>query len=350
LVSALSCSALGQFVSHVDASSQTSRPTLNATGGSASADQYGTRVRVELVGSRGDRATGAPRTDTSDNLAPGDETVRVLFAGAPGDPNLCNIGSLASAEPRAAFYVWEVHARVVAVTASETTLQLDWQRIRADGGDSPAVGESRVVTLEPGEFRVLDFVRDLNPTAACSSALIQVRADPLPRPGPQPDLAYDVWLVYEGREQNRSVHRTVVAPSGQPARFQVGDLAWSLDGRLQPVTVTTPAVTLKASGTLVGTLSPDGSVAVTVRVVRSAGWGTTELRGEGQVEFRGGLGETVSLALPAPLGRAGAPTDARSAPTTTGVVETADRTTVDFERFFRGTQMSLYVRIARQGE
>jgi hypothetical protein len=130
----------------------------------------------------------------------------------------------------------------------------------------------------------------------------------------------------------------------------VGDLAWSLDGRLQPVTVTTPAVTLKASGTLVGTLSPDGSVAVTVRVVRSAGWGTTELRGEGQVEFRGGLGETVSLALPAPLGRAGAPTDARSAPTTTGVVETADRTTVDFERFFRGTQMSLYVRIARQGE
>jgi hypothetical protein len=247
-----------------------------------------------------------------------------------------------------AVYLWQLDARVLTVTATATTLQLDWRRRQKDAGDAPVVEERRVVTLEAGAVRVLDFVRDPDPAARCTSVLLQVRADPLPRPGPQPNLTYDVWLVYEGRGERQSVHQTVVAPSGQPARFQLDGLAWSLDGRLQPPASPIPAVTVTASGTLVGTLGPDGSVGVSVRAVRSVGWGDAVLRGEGQVEFRGGPGETVALALPAPTGQLGAPRVDAVSPVAAGVFGAAGRTVVDGDRFFLGAQMSLYVRITRR--
>jgi len=306
---------------------------------------YGTRVRVELVGSLRDGATGSPRTEASDNLAPGAGASWGLFAG---DPSLCNVGSIPDLSN--ARYLWQLDARVLTVTASATMLQLDWRRRHKDAGDAPVVEERRVVTLEAGAVRVLDFVRDPDPAARCTSVLLQVRADPLPRPGPQPNLTYDVWLVYEGQGERQAVHQTVVAPSGQPARFQVEGLAWSLDGRLQPPASPRPAVTVAASGTLVATLGPDGSVGVAVRAVRSVGWGDAVLRGEGQVEFRGGLGETVALALPAPTGQLGAPRVDAGSPVAAGVFSAAGRTVVDGGRFFRGAHLSLYVRITRASQ
>jgi hypothetical protein len=246
-----------------------------------------------------------------------------------------------------ALYLWQLDARVLTITASATTLQLAWRRRHKDGGDAPVVEESRAVTLEAGEVRVLDFVRDPDPAARCTSVLLQVRADPLPRPGPQPNLTYDVWLAYEGRGERQSVHQTVVASSGQPARFQLDRLAWSLDGHLQHPGSTRPAVTVAASGTLVGTLGPDGSVGVSLRAVRAVGWGDAVLRGEGQVEFRGGLGETVALMLPAPRGQLGAPRADALPPVAAGVFDAAGRTVVDGARFFLGADLWLYIRITR---
>jgi hypothetical protein len=347
---ALTCVALGRDAARAEERSRPSQSGTRVDHPSGSVDQYGTRVRFELVGSPRDRATGSPRTEAGDNLALGAEATWVLFAGDQTDPSLCNIGSMATPNPSEAIHLWQLHARVLTVTASATTLQLDWRRSRREAGDAPVVEERRVVTLEAGAVRVLDFIRDPDPTARCTSVLLQVRANPLPRPGPQPNLAYDVWLAYEGRGERESVHQTVVAPSGQPARFQLDGLAWSLDGRLQNPASAMPAVTLAASGTLVGTMGPDGSVAVSVRAVRSVGWGKTVLRGEGQIEFRSGLGETVALAVPAPPGRVGAPQADAVSPVAAGVLETARRTDVDSERFFSGTRISLYVRITQRGQ
>ena len=350
LLLVLACLTLGRDAARTEAGSRPAQSGSRADRPGGSGDPYGTRVRVELVGSPRDGATGSPRTEASDNLAPGGGATWVVFAGDPGDPSLCNVGSMATPDLSNARYLWQLDARVLTVTASATTLQLDWRRRHTDAGDAPVVEERRVVTLEAGAVRVLDFVRDPDPAARCTSVLLQVRADPLPRPGPQPNLTYDVWLVYEGRGERQAVHQTVVAPSGQPARFQLEGLAWSLDGQLLPPASPRPAVTVAASGTLVATLGPDGSVGVSVRAVRSVGWGDAVLRGEGQVEFRGGLGETAALALPAPTGQLGAPRVAAGSPVAAGVFEAAGRTVVDGARFFRGAQMSLYVRITRASQ
>jgi hypothetical protein len=350
LLLALSCIALGRDATQAEARRRPSQSEPRVDQPRGSIDRYGTRIQFELVGSLRDGATGSPRAEAGDNLAPGAGATWVLFAGDPTDPSLCNVGSMATPNPSAVFQLWQLYARVLEVTASATTVQLDWRRSQREAGDTPVVEERRVVTLEAGEVRVLDFIRDPDPSAPCTSVLLQVRADPLPRPGPQPDLTYDVWLAYEGRGERQLVHQTAVAPSGKPARFHLDGLAWSLDGRLRNPGSATSAVTLTASGSLVGTLGPDGSVAVTVRAVRSVGWGKTVLRGEGQVDFRGGLGETVVLAVPAPPGRVGAPRVDAASSSAAGAFEAAGPSGVDSERFFSGTHMSLYVRITRRGQ
>lgn len=310
---------------------------------------FGTRIKFELLGSSRNGSTGLPRSDTSDNLAPGEEAARTLFAGVPGRADLCEIGSLAEADGREAFYLWDLRVRVIGVTATETTLDLSWRRSRPDG-EEPAVGEDgRIVSLEAGSPRVLDFVRALDPRANCSNLVLQVRADPLPRPGPQPSLVYDVWLVAKGPGQNRSIHQSAEAPSGQPVPLRLEGLTWSPDGKLLESTPSTPAVRVTATGTLVGTLAPDGSVAVSVRLSRSVSWGATHLRGEGRVEFRSGVGETISLALPTPNGRgitsmAERPTVVRGAPSASNAA------TIDFARVFRGTEFSLYIRVTQRGQ
>lgn len=350
LLLVLASLTLGRDAARAEAGSRPAQSGSLADRPGGSGDPYGTRVRVELVGSSRDGATGSPRTEASDNLAPGGGASWGLFAGDPGDPSLCNVGSMATPDLSKARYLWQLDARVLTVAASATTLQLAWRRRHKDAGDAPVVEERRVITLEVGAVRVLDFVRDPDPAAQCTSVLLQVRADPLPQPGPQPKLTYDVWLVYEGRGERQAVHQTVVAPSGQPARFQLEGLAWSLDGRLQPPASPIPAVTVAASGTLVATLGPDGSVGVSVRAVRSVGWGDAVLRGEGRVEFRGGLGETAALALPAPTGQLEAPRVDAGSPVAAGVSEAAGRTVVDGARFFVGAHLSLYVRITRASQ
>jgi hypothetical protein len=308
----------------------------------------GSRVTFEMVGSRRDGPTGRPRSDTTDTLALGEEATRTLFAGAPARADLCEIGSLAKGEAREAFYVWDLHVRVIDVTAVETTLELDWQRLRPDGQDR-AVGETgRIVSLEAGSPRVLDFVRPPDPGAECSNLVLQVRADPLPRPGRQPGLVYDVWLVAEGPDQNRSIHQSAEAPSGQSVSLRLDGLAWSPDGWFQEAAPTASDVTVAAAGTLIGTLAPDGSVTVVLRMSRTARWGATRVCGEARVEFRSGLGETLALALPTPVGRGVASTRSRAIGAAGGASESVG-TTIDFARFFRGTRFSLYLRITQRG-
>jgi hypothetical protein len=301
-----------------------SSPSFRST---QAATPIGTRVRFELVASRRNGATGSPRTEVTDNVAVDDLVEHTLSAGTPTSPDLCEIGALAAPDLSQAFYLWHVSARVRSVVMTQTRLDVGWRRIGHGGQANDSEDDAQTITLEPGEVRLLDFVRDRTGVSPCASVQLQVRADPLPRPGVQPTLAYDVWLVHEGRGEPRILHQSLTAPSGRAVSLDLEPLTWSADGRPDDVAGSSPHVTLKVRGTLAATLRADGTLDVSVLARRAVAWGEHEVRGEGQEDFRGALGETVSLLLPNARGRAAG---------------------VDLGSLFAGTRTSVYVRVVRR--
>lgn len=324
LLAAMVLGLVGGGVMTVERPAPASPSSVRST---QAATPIGTRVRFELISSRRTGATGAPRTEVTDNVAVDDLVEHTLSAGTPTSPDLCEIGALATPDLSQAYYLWHVSARVRSVATTQTTLDVRWHRAGQGGQPTDSEDDAQTVTLEPGEVRLLDFVRDRTGVSPCASVQLQVRADPLPRPGVQPTLAYDVWLVHEGRGEPRIVHQSLTAPSGRAVSLDLAPLIWSPDGRPDVAESSAPHVTLKARGALTATLRADGTLDVSVRAARTVTWGENEVRGEGQEDFRGSLGETVSLLLPNARGRAAG---------------------VDLGALFAGTRTSVYVRVVRR--
>lgn len=118
----------------------------------------GTRLRFELVATRRGGATGAPRAEVADNLAVGDANDRSLVAGSPGEPDFCSLGSHPPPDPAAGYYVWQVSGRVRSISA-QTTIDVTWRRSGPEGERAGPREETQTITLDAGQFRVLDYVR-----------------------------------------------------------------------------------------------------------------------------------------------------------------------------------------------
>jgi len=307
----------------------------------------GTRLRFELVATRRGGATGAPRAEVADNLAVGDANDRALVAGSPGEPDFCSLGSHPTPDPAAGYYVWQVSGRVRSISLAQTTIDVTWRRSGPEGEAARPREHTEAITIDAGQFRVLDYVRaPTDSSSPCVAVQLQLRADPLPRPGEQPALTYDLWLVHEDARGVRSEHQAVAGTSGRLLNIALPPLAWTSDG--ENVGAASPAaITLTVRGQVGATLRADGTVDVSVRAVRAISVGTGEVRGQGQEDFRGVLGETAALLFPPPQRRvlAGTAQESRGA-LAHGTNPVGPR--IDLERFFRGTRTSLYVRVTRR--
>jgi hypothetical protein len=326
-VSVLATIVLGLFGARIMTAERGAPASRSAISSTEAAAETGTRVRFELVSTRRAGATGAPRTDVTDNVAVGTVVEHTLSAGTPTSPDLCDIGTLAGPDPSQAYYLWQVSAQVRSVSTTQTSLDVRWRRTGPGSESLASEDDTQSVTLEAGEVRLLDYVRDRTGLSRCANVQLQVRADPIPRPGTQPTLAYDVWLVHEGSREPRVVHQTLAAPSGRPVNLDLAPLSWSPDGRTSVVESPSSRVTMKVRGAITATLRADGTLDVSVRAVRAVSWRENEVRGEGREEYRGAVGETVSLLFPNARGQDG---------------------DVDLSALFAGTRTSLYVRVVRR--
>ena len=110
-------------------------------------------VQAGLFSLRPDGSVGGSAVDTAD-------TVGEDISGAVFMAPCASLGavSAALALPAAATEVWKLSGRVHALTETQASLQLTWQRLRRGGQEVSAPGETMTLTLGRGERTRLDAV------------------------------------------------------------------------------------------------------------------------------------------------------------------------------------------------
>ncbi len=302
-------------------------------------------VRLEALTTIEDGPTGQQQLESRRILAAGSETVTYLVAGSPEAPTLCDAGFSLERPEHPAHYLWRFDTRVVAATAARTTVAVSWTRWRQDERDGSG---TRTITLEPGDYHVLDFVSaPAGPPSRCANLLIRVSADPVPQDEPRPDLTYDLWLTQEGPLGPRWSHRQVRGRSSDLVTFTLNPLAWSVQGVALPETADRRAVRLGVKGTLRATLDPTGFVDVSVKTDRTLTWCGHGGWDGGRQSYRARLGEAVALVLPDPATTAEVPVNACADAAAPAVQLKGASAVMDFGRFFSGSHASLTVVISR---
>ena len=275
------------------------------------------QVRIEALTTNADGPTGRQQLESRRIQTAGQEAVTFLVAGSPDTPTLCEAGFSMDRPERPAYYLWQFETRVVAATEAQTTVAVSWTRWRQDTRDGSG---TRTVTLEPGDYHVLDFVSaPPGPAAHCANVVIRLLADPVPQDEPEPELIYDLWLSQEGGLGPRWSHRQIRGRSSHLVPFTLGPLAWSVRGDALAGTADRRAVQLGVKGTLRATLDPTGFVEVSVKTDRTLTWCGRGGGDGGHQNYRARLGEAVALVLPDPATTAEVPVNACSDAAVPGV-------------------------------
>lgn len=254
-------------------------------------------VRLNLLGTPPDRATGTTETMVQSAMGPGDRRTWFLAAGTELTGNLCR-AAVGIAEPTQAAVRWRVEVEVVEASAGRVTLAVSWARGRWRAGavTDEAVGR-RTVQLDVGQHQVLDYLPD--PTSSvCANVVLQVMVDAVPAPQPQATLLYDLWLEYNGRLGHRWEHQQLTAHSGVQTPFRFDAMEWALEQSARDVAVS--PLRLEVTGTVLGRLRDDGFVEVALRAHRQLSWVGSGVGGDGQLDYRAALGEAAGVLLPEP--------------------------------------------------
>jgi hypothetical protein len=112
-------------------------------------------VQVGLFGYRPDGSGSASAYDTEPSLA------SLTYLNANG----CQVGAGNQEPPAHATDAWRFSGKVLTRTREEVVLQLEWQRVLADGSAVGSPGGSQQLTLRSGDRVLLDSVMPAN--AAC---------------------------------------------------------------------------------------------------------------------------------------------------------------------------------------
>ena len=142
----------------------------------AAARQTADETPIVQIGLYGYRADGTPSSsayETEPSLA---SLVHLNVSG----PEQCSMGAgNRSSPPALATDAWRFSGKVVSRTTDQVVIQLDWQRVLADGTPAASPGGSQQLTLRNGDRVLLDSVTPAN-TRCWTSVGFEARFMPSP--------------------------------------------------------------------------------------------------------------------------------------------------------------------------
>ena len=328
-------------------------PSVLVDGRRQAEPQNAAVLRFEILQTERTGPTGRLQSSTARTVAAGATTTLYAVAGRSADADLCDAGFVQDPSKGQAAYSWQVDAAIVAVSATQTTLDIRWARSRRDqSGVHEEDGETARLTLASRDWRLLDYVRaPADSPSACSSLALRIQAEPRLQAAPVPPerLSLDLWLTYAGPTGPRVVHRRANAESGGSVPLAFEPLRWSANGTPVAADYEGLALAVDVGGTVMASLQPDGLVDVSIDVSRSFQFGQLKTRGGGRQSFRCATDEVVELILPDP------PSAEASTPLPVALKGTlADGVTVRGEnvfiapaRFLSGGRLSVFVQVHR---
>jgi hypothetical protein len=311
------------------------------------------RLRLQILQTERTGATGRGELTTERTVAVGDSTRLYAIAGRDNDADLCAAALPRDVAARQSVYTWQIDATVVAVSATGTTLSLQWTRSRRDEtGQHEEIGEANRLVLTPSDFRLLDYVRaPSDSSSACSSLALTIQVEPrlATRDLATQPLTFDLWLAYNGKTGARTVRQRATAKSGDSVPLAFQPLKWSAAGVPVPSDYEDLALGVDIGGSVRATLRPDGLIDVSLDVTRGFEWGHWKSSGGGHQDLRSAVGEAVEIILPdPPAGEATTPTPAGfNGSIAEGVTVRGDNVSVAPVRFLSGGRVSLFMIINR---
>ncbi len=320
------------------------QPAGPQTGPAGASNSERALVRIDVLGTPPDRATGTTRTSAQKVLGPGERMTWYLAADNGLTGNLCS-GAMSVEEPTEAAARWRVEVEVVEVSAARATVAVTWRRAHLRAGAFTDDVEGRhTVQLDFGEHQVLDFLAD-PASPVCANVLLQLSVEAAPTPQPQASLVYDLWLEYDGRLGRRWEHRQMTARSGVQTPFRFEAMEWALEQTSAEVAVS--PVRLQVSGTVLARLRDDGFVDIALRAQRRLSWANIAVGGDGQLDYRAALGEAAGVLLPQPTSRIRSRLPSLAGIVSPGVSYRDGAWVLDLRQFLDGT-VTLHVTATRQ--
>jgi hypothetical protein len=309
----------------------------------ASSEPTRSRITLEVLGTLWDRPTGAPKGDVRVVLEPGQRATHHIVAGNE-DAELYHVGFVKDPAGLRPSYLWEVQIQLLAVSPTETTVELRWSRSRPREQEAPVAGDVRTVTLRPGEYHLFDYVAADTRSTSCANVVLRILADPLPEPPLQPPVSVDLWVAQEDARGRHWARQQVAGRPGHSLPFTLGPLEWSLDGTPTSHGSDDAPIRLDVSGTVQPVLRADGRLDVAVEMTRGFSLGRARVTGKGRATFDCAFDEAVEIQLPDARGQSRALVAGRAGtPVAPGVQESGQLTVVDFAQFFAAKPTSLYI-------
>jgi hypothetical protein len=309
------------------------------------------QVKVYLAGTLRDGARGTHAVEDVPD-APGEASTWTVYAKTT-DPLGVASGAVPAGWLAGYSHGWTLQLRRSAGEPGVARVDVEWSRKELAGGTVQA-GDRRTIALKEGEHHILDFVPI--PSGPYANVVLELEAVHVEEPQFQSEmLAYDLWLVHEGREGRVTRQVAVTGIHGQqtpywfdPPRFPIGTAATDQ-----------PALELSVSGTVRGRVRPDGRLEVTLvsrrTLIMSAGLGALARRAHtggadiGEKTFLASPGETIAVELPAPGGSFTlVPNFAIPVHLQPGVTVLGDRLHVSRAEFFGSGKTSILVTVRRR--
>ncbi len=231
-----------------------------------------------------------------------------LVAVTPCDGTTFTFAGPVAASLPTSHHVWEANIAVQKAGLESIELGIDWKRFDPKLGPAkPAASGSQVVSLNEGDYQLLDFQSLVSSaTSNCSEALtnvaLKVEASLTEDPAfKDRRIDYELWLVHEGQGGRRERVWRVTGRHGEKQEFDFSPLSQALEGSRWPDTGQPIVVETHVGGHIRGRYRPDGRLDLALlafrefRVANNGGWANGE---RGQKLVRAAPEDVIQLELP----------------------------------------------------
>jgi len=281
---------------------------ITTAGGRVAGDEaaFSRKARLEFrVVATGSKGATHPIGSFGEQLEEGGSTTANMQVSVdtPADASPCQSSVTGSVSPPAApagpLPLWQTEATLRRAEMDDIQVDYVWRR-RSPAGDVTHRGSAR---LSEDGHALLDFVPAFEASSGCWDNVALELSASIPEDSAFKDrrIAYDLWLVSEGRGNRLTRRLQLMGKQGEKVEFDYGTFRSKLTVGSRP-NERTSVMEMTTTGNIRSRIQPDGSIEILLAANRGAHprEGDWYAEAHGLKKVSATPGETLRLELPPP--------------------------------------------------